>query len=87
MMIVVLMNMINHHCFAVKIFQKGTHLARLPRGEERPGGGRPEAPLLLRAGFEPIPMPERDGDEARRGARAVDIEGRFEVRSCNNGEN
>lgn len=56
-------------------------LARLPRGEERPGGGRPEAPLLLRAGFEPIPMPEREGDEARRGARAVDIEGRFEVRS------
>ena len=65
----------------------------MPRGDERPGGGRPEPALLLRAGFDPIPIPipefepipmaEREGEEARRGARAVDIEGRFEVKSCN----
>jgi len=55
-------------------------LARLPRGDERPGGGRPEA--LLPLPLEPIPMAEREGDEARRFARGVDIDGRFELKSC-----
>jgi len=54
-------------------------LARLPRGEERPGGGRPEALLLL--WLEPAPRAESEGEEARRGARGVDIDGRFEVKS------
>ena len=57
-----------------------SNLARLPRGEERPGGGRPEALLLL--WLEPTPSAESEGEEARRGARGVDIDGRFEVKSC-----
>ena len=55
-----------------------TDLARLPRGEDLPGGGRPLLPL----GLDPIPMAEREGDEARRGARGVVSEPRLEVKSC-----
>lgn len=62
-------------------------LVRLPRGDERPGGGLPEAagnppPLLPLCPVElPTTIPERDGDEARSCARDVDIEGRFELKS------
>lgn len=61
-------------------------LARLPRGEERPGGGRPEAgsppfpPLWVEPGL--IPPAEREGDDARSCARDVDIDGRAELKSC-----
>ena len=55
-----------------------TDLARLPRGEDLPGGGRPE-PFL---GLDPIPLAESEGDEARRGARGVVSEPRLEVKSC-----
>jgi len=52
-------------------------LARLPRGEDLPGGGRPLLPL----GLDPIPLAEREGEEARRGARGVVSEPRLEVKS------
>jgi len=56
-------------------------LARLPRGDERPGGGRPEAagsPPLLLLWVEPA---EREGEEARSCARDEDIDGRVELKS------
>ena len=62
--------------------RKETDLARLPRGDERPGGGRPEAagsPPLLLLWVEPA---EREGEEARSCARDEDIDGRVELKSC-----